>query len=314
MAYPIPPRPASFKPEGVAPGCQRIPNLYYRDVSNYRMDILVVHTNWGSGEGSIRSAINWALADPGDNTYAHYQHERDGDAAKLLDSNRRGIGNSGTSAYWRQFGLPTASHRALVYETSDRGTDLDPDPVGSYFTDAQMASLARDLAYECVVHGIPPVVLPKPDGRGLVCHTWPYPYPAFTTASTKKCPGYRKIEQFKTAIVPWVAAIVQAWKSPTPIPSPEEPVTDTEIMRIAAAAADNVMARIEKMDIVGQVINYPVPVGGTHQHLWTLVLDTYLRTLSLQAVVAEGAKANDEALDEVRAQVTKLVASQAGPK
>lgn len=222
-------RPDAFTPAGSAPGCRRIPNLYPRPLTDRPIDVLVVHTNWASYEGSIKSHVNWALAAPGRNTYPHYQHDRDGSAAKMLDSNRRGIGNGGTAAYWAQYGLPTASWRALVYETADRGTIADPAPEGSYFTDEQMASLARDLAYECVVHGIPPVLLDRPDGRGIVGHCLPFGYPAFTTSPGKQCPGHRKYAQLVATVIPWTAAIVAAWTdTPAPSPEPTPPTPDPD--------------------------------------------------------------------------------------
>ncbi len=202
------------------------------------VDVLVVHTNWAGGEGTIESAVNWSKANPNGNTYAHYQHDRDGDAAKMLDTDRRGIGNSGTNAYWAQFGLPNASYRALVFETADAGTIAEPPPAGSYFTDAQAASLARDLAYECVVHGIPPVLLPKPEGRGIAGHCFPYGYPTFTTATGKQCPGYRKRDQLFTQIIPWVAAIVKDWTAPPPPPDEGDDdvaLSDEDVQRIADA-------------------------------------------------------------------------------
>lgn len=242
-AYTIPPKPAEFTPQGVAPGCRRIPNLYPRDLMGRPVDVLCVHTNWAPGEGSIQSAINWTTAAPGKNTYAHYQHDLNGAAAKMLDSDRRGIGTGGKAYYWEQYNLPTASYRSLTFETADRGTEVDPDPEGSYFTEPQMAALARDLAYECVVHGIPPVLLDRPDGRGIAGHTWPFPYPAFTTASTKKCPGYRKNKQLEEVVIPWTAAIVAAWTAPPPAPEPPEDddMTDEQIDRIAEAVAQKIL-------------------------------------------------------------------------
>jgi hypothetical protein len=257
VTFAIPPKPASFSPQGVAPGCRRIPNLYDRPLAGRPIDVLVVHTNWASREGTIESAVNWSQAAPGKNTYAHYQHDLDGDAAKMLDTDRRGIGNSGTSAYWSEFNLPNASYRALVFETADRGTNVDPAPEGSYFTDAQMASLARDLAYECVVHGIPPVLLPTPDGRGIAGHTYPFPYPAFTTASSKKCPGYRKNSQLVGAVIPWTAAIVRAWTAPPPTPPEEDddmPLSDADVQRVADAVWDR------RVNVVSDGVVKNVPV------------------------------------------------------
>jgi hypothetical protein len=296
----IPPKPASFTPEGVAPGCQRIANLYERSISTHRMDILVVHTNWAGGEGSIRSAINWTTAAPGENTYAHYIHELDGDAAKMLDTHRRGIGNSGTTAYWNQYGLPNASYRGIVYETCDRGTNTDPPPQGSYFTEPQMQALSRDLAYECMVHGIPPVLLPRPDGRGIVGHCIPFPYPAFTTASGKLCPGYRKFEQLKTVIIPHVAAIVNAWKAPVvvqpppPNPPQEDEVTDADIAKIVEG--------VRALGIPDATMSYPLPVDGSRADFWSLVVDGRARTMALQGEVAG-----------LREDVARLTAELDGP-
>ncbi len=227
MAFTIPPRPAAFTPQGVAPGCERIANLYARELLGRQVDILTVHTNWAGGEGDIESAQRWTLSAPGSNTYAHYHHDTDGRAAKMLDTNRRGIGTAGTSAYWSQFNMPNASWRSLTYETADRGTRTDPAPVGSYFTDKQMYALARDLAYECVVWKIPPILLPHPTKRGIVGHCKPFPYPAFTTANGKQCPGDRKYKQLVDVVIPWTAAIVSAWTStPVPVPKPPAPTPD----------------------------------------------------------------------------------------
>lgn len=233
----IPPKPAVFSSQGTAPGCRRIPNLYERPLMGRAVDVLVVHTNWAGGEGSIESSVGWARAKPGSNTYPHYQHDRDGDAGKLLDSHRRGIGNAGSASYWRDtWGLPDASYRALVFETADRGTNVDPAPVGSWFTDAQMGALARDLAYECVTNGIPPKLLPAPNLRGIAGHTSPFPYPAFTTASTKRCPGYRKLEQLPELIA-WTSKIVTAWTAVAPVPPPPSgrwTISSTGVFRLSS--------------------------------------------------------------------------------
>jgi hypothetical protein len=254
--FTIPPRPSSFTPQGVAPGCERIPNLYPRELMGRRVDVLSVHTNWASGgPATVESAIRWSLANVGVNTYAHYQHERNGRAGKMLDSDRRGIGTGGVSSWWRDtYNLPNASYRALTYETSDLGTIKDPSPEGSYFTDEQMASLARDLAYECVVHSIPPKLLERPDGRGIAGHCFPFPYPAFTTAKGKQCPGTRKFEQLVDVVIPWTAAIVSAWTGAESIPPviPTVPNPDTEVGVNAPEEALSMLmiAREVKTDVV----------------------------------------------------------------
>jgi hypothetical protein len=299
----IPPKPASFTPEGVAPGCQRIANLYPREISSHRMDIQVVHTNWAPNPGSIQSAINWTTGAPGKNTYAHYIHELDGDAAKMLDTHRRGIGNSGLDSYWDQYGLPNASYRGIVYETCDRGTNTDPAPNGSFFTEPQMQALCRDLAYECMVHGIPPVLLTKPDGRGIVGHCIPFPYPAFTTAPGKLCPGHRKFDQLVRTVIPHVAAIVNAWKAPPPVvtpPTPEPPeeddmpLSDEDANRIAWAvwslALDNGFSAASNLKTAANAptatVNYPLPVPeGGHADAWTIGVDTRERVKALEAKV-----------------------------
>jgi hypothetical protein len=252
MAYAIPPRPASFTPQGVAPGCERIPNLYPRELTGHRIDILVVHTNWAGGEGTIESAQRWTMADVGRNTYAHYHHDRDGRAAKMLDTDRRGIGNSGTNTYWRQFGLPNASYRALVYETADRGTRIDPAPKGSNFTEVQKLSLARDLAYECIVHNIPAKLLERPDGRGITAHCFPFPYPAFTTADGKQCCGHVKYAELLAEIIPRVRRIVAAWSMPelVPVPEPDDPDVEVGVNAPEEALSMLMIAREVKTDVV----------------------------------------------------------------
>jgi hypothetical protein len=258
MAYAIPPRPASFTPQGVAPGCERIPNLYPRDLMGRRVDVLSVHTNWASGgPATVESAIRWSLANVGVNTYAHYQHERSGRAGKMLDSDRRGIGTGGVSSWWREtYGLPNASYRALTYETSDLGTIEDPAPEGTAFlTPQQSASLARDLAYEAVVHDIPPILLPSPEKRGIAGHCIPYPYPAFTTAKGKMCPGTRKFEQLVDEVIPWTEAIVSAWTGAQSVPPPVRPTVPNPDTEVGVDAPEEALfmlmiAREVKTDVV----------------------------------------------------------------
>jgi hypothetical protein len=72
-------------------------------------------------------------------------------------------------------------------------------------------------------------------------------------------------------------------KTPQP-PVEDDPVTLQEIKAIA----DNVTDQIKGLDLVGQMLNYPVPMpdGGTAD-FWSLVVDGRQRTMALQDTVAQ---------------------------
>jgi peptidoglycan hydrolase-like protein with peptidoglycan-binding domain len=229
MAFQLLPKPTSFEVDQVAPGCEYEPDLYPRGlISRPRMDGVMWHTNWAGGEASIESQRRWALAAPGKNTYPHYLHDRGGRGRKILRTNRRSIANSGVGSWWAAKGMPDASHRMIAFETADRGTNTDPAPTGSWFTPAQALAVVRDTAYECIVHDIPPVILPKPEGRGIAGHCIPFGYPCVTTAPGKLCPGHRKYaqvgnvlaEEIRDHMIPWVAYLVSEWTGSTPAPQP----------------------------------------------------------------------------------------------
>jgi peptidoglycan hydrolase-like protein with peptidoglycan-binding domain len=221
----IPPKPASFHPEAAPPGVEVKFVTFWQDRPKMPAAprLQLAHTNAAQREGSITSAWNWAHAKPNSNTCPHYQIERDGDARKMLPSNRRGIANSTVNT--REGAYGDVSWWSLAYETSDTGTLADPGI--SAFTDAQMERLAQIFAFEHIV--APTILLEYPTAwhaAGTASHTEPFGWPYWTLYEGKICPGEKKKRQVRDLIIPRAREIVGGWLgAPTPPPNPVPPGT-----------------------------------------------------------------------------------------
>ena len=229
----IPPRPAEFTAHSAPDGVELLLDAYKatdgglwwptRPIITPRLQL--VHTNGAENEGSIESAIRWGNSGVYGRTHPHYQVDRDR-AAKLVPSNRRGIGNATRVDHRSEHGNVT--DWSLVIETADEGypTTNRPDAPGedSGFIGTQIETIAGILAYESILHGIP---LGPPNewfGAGTATHTEPFGYPYWTIYDGKVCPGRTKKEQMQTTVVPLARQIVSAWTDPQvpPLP-PQEP-------------------------------------------------------------------------------------------
>lgn len=246
LAWPIPPKPATFSPDGAPDGVEVLFVNFAgtRPLLDAPLRSALVHTNGAENEGSVKSSWGWAHARPGSNTCPHYQVDRrarndDGIARKMLPSNRRAIANATVDAY--QDGRGDIAWWSLAIETADLGwpTPNRPDAPGGTvgFTDLQGETIAQILAYEAVVS--PALLLSLLDqwyGSGIGGHTDPFGYPYTTLAKGKACPGDAKKAEIRSWIIPRAAAIHRAWTTteqpvvipPTPLPTPDPEETVME--------------------------------------------------------------------------------------
>lgn len=284
MVTVIPPRPSSYTPAGVAPGARTLFVPIDRPLLPGKPRMLVVHTNAASGVGTIESHMNWALAAPGKNTIAHYQHDIDGDAAKMLATNRRGIANATVDAY--EDGRGDASWWTLAYETADLGWGAGDPGEANVFDPRQAASLARDLAYEAILADIPLVRPTSLDGRGVITHTFPWPYPYFTVVNGKTCPGRAKKAQTYDLIVPMAADIASAWTTgdlpkPTPVPiAPNAPVEVWSTLKVGSSGE-----RVVRYQYALTAHKGPFPGGadGNYGEVTKLVTHAWQQDMGLRS-------------------------------
>lgn len=247
VGNPIPPKPSSFTPFDAPPGIdvdfsalrgrgddwwKSRPAIDPRNVT--------LHTQAGSGRGNSNGLIGWANAGEYSNTHPHYGLNTDR-SVKLVPSDRRGIGNSTESWYERQQGEVDASYFSIVVETEDGGSRNAPYVDGGEYAlnpgrlEIDLGPLAPDLAedyarimaFEAIVHDLPLIVAPEWNAKGMLTHTWPFPWPAHTTQEGKNCPTPSKKRQFVEELLPRAIEIHAAW---TGIRPPEPPPKDDEIM------------------------------------------------------------------------------------
>ena len=216
----IPPRPDYFGPDGAPPGVALQLDAFGtwadgRPTITPRVG--VVHTNAASVEGSLASQIRWGNAGT-NNTKPHYCVNAP-QPTKVLRSDLRAIANSTNSSIERQYGERDASFWSIAIETADSGTKADPGVSDFLYDHAEI--VARIIAYESIVWNIPVVVPDVWNSTGWVTHTWPFPYPHFTTVPGKTCPGAKKKVTFREQIIPRAVQLVAAWTTPTP--DPEDP-------------------------------------------------------------------------------------------
>ncbi len=209
----MPTRPTEFHPEKAPPGVELSYVTFWRDrpLMPAKPRLQLVHTNGASREGSIESSKNWAHAKPNSNTCPHYQVDRTRDgrarAAKLLPTNRRGIGNATVTEHEGSHG--DVSWWSIVIETADTGYLADPNI--SAFDAGQAEMVAQILAYESILHGIPLSYPSAWHSAGTACHTEPFTYPYWTLFNGKICPGSKKKAQMRDLILPRAVVIAAEW-------------------------------------------------------------------------------------------------------
>jgi hypothetical protein len=169
-----------------------------------RHDIVCAHTMVGSLDGSFA----WANGDG--RAYWHFGMAGSGETWQCHDLRYRSAANLDGNPY------------VIPIETADMGSPFAAwsGQCGDVpaWTGAQVTRLIALIAWLCVRYAIPPVIIPdtKPGRRGLAYHRQGVPNsPEWETGNLrwsssvgKCCPDWRRIEQFKTKIVPGVRALV----------------------------------------------------------------------------------------------------------
>lgn len=222
------PKPDSFTPEGLPPNTVDMRATFWQKRALMVPVVQKVHTNAASGIATNQSSKNWLEADPQVNTCPHYQVQRDGRAAKFLPTNRRGLGNAtvvpGTAAFNRLSAADRASILAhgqirnwsTCMETSDLGYGPGKPGDASGFSDEQIPTVAGILAYDSILWGIP--LAPNQVGYWMSAtdgHTWVHDYPFTTLFPGKTCPGWKKVEQMQTTVLPLAIQIRAEWMGTT---------------------------------------------------------------------------------------------------
>jgi len=224
---PIPPRPDYFGPDGAPPGVRlqfdafvnASGNPWYRNRPLIRPRVAVVHTNAAQREGTLQSQINWGNS-AADRTKPHYAVNWP-QPTKLVPSDRRAIGNATPLWFEEHEGERDCSYWTLNVETADSGTLADPG-ISDFLSESVHGTIevrhdeivARILAYESVVWGFPLAVPVRWNATGVTTHTWPYPYPHYTTVNGKTCPGDKKKAKFRDEIIGRAQQIKDAWLRP----------------------------------------------------------------------------------------------------
>jgi len=226
LGKPIPPLDHDPNPFGAPPGIEvdfdalkawdgtTSPFWTTRPIITPRL--LVVHTNGGSGEGSIEGAIGWGNMAK-NNTKPHY-HLNARQPKKVVPSDRRGIANSTPLAKELEYNVPDCSFWSLAVETADRGTAKGgTEDLGDFlYNHAEL--LARIIAYESIVWKFPISVPSVWTGSGVVTHVEPFDG-VYTIYTGKSCPGLTKRERvLRGDILPRAREIRKAWTKVTPPP------------------------------------------------------------------------------------------------
>lgn len=244
LGQPAPPTPAIFAPELAPPGFRTEFVSFWQDRAIIDPRSIYVHTNGGKPPTDWEFALRFAQASPGNNTCPTYQIDRDGEANKMLPSNRRSIATATVTPTTKvndRLVWPTLTQEerdeiaakgqvrdvSLSIETSDLGTLVDPGLVAD-FTDAQGEKVATAIAYESIVHDFPLVKLDDWFGAGVGGHTDPFTFPFTSIHRGKTCPGAGKKVGLWGWVLPRAIEIRDAWLAPPPDPTPptrkEKPV------------------------------------------------------------------------------------------
>jgi hypothetical protein len=217
MALTIPPRPEGFHPRQAPPGYRISLVSFNNERRKITPRLQLAHTNGASGQGSIESSKAWAerrTVNGVATTLPHFQVDRDGDAAMLLELDRQGIASAKANPF------------CIAYETADTG--YKTDPAISEFTGAQLQMMANGFAYCSMLYKIG-LEYPKTwDGNGSASHTEPFSYPYWTSYNGKICPGTKKKAQVRDVILPHARAIVAAWSGQTAPPPKPPPTTGSD--------------------------------------------------------------------------------------
>lgn len=236
LLLPIPPRPSYFGPDGAPPGIRLMLDAYNTlddglpwTPTRPRIEprLGIVHTNAASVEASVHSSINFGRntrTPDGRNTTKPHYLVAEPFSAKVLRTDLRGIANSTEDWFQEAEGEQDVSFWSYAIETADTGTKADP-AISDFLKAGQSVHgpvdvphaelVARIFAYESIVHNHPLVVPDRWNGTGIVTHTWPYPYPHYTTKRGKTCPGQKKIATFNNEIIHRATLIREAWLGDT---------------------------------------------------------------------------------------------------
>lgn len=212
LDLPIPPKPDKFTPYGAPPGVAVDFDAYGAEWVGSRPTIVprvqVVHTNGASVEASLQAAYNWSNAKYS-NTHAHYNFNAP-QVTKNLPTNLRAIANSTPKAMEDAWGVEDSSFWTIAYETADRGSKIDTVDLGDFLYDHDEL-LARCIAYEAIVWGIPIKVPLHWTKTGVATHTAPWDG-VYTIYTGKTCPGTTKKERvLRGDILPRAQQIYNAW-------------------------------------------------------------------------------------------------------
>jgi hypothetical protein len=169
-----------------------------------RHDIVCVHTMVGTLAGS------WNWANGAGRAYWHFGMAGSGETWQCHDLRYRSAANLEGNPY------------VIPIETADMGS-----PFGAWsgqcgdvpaWTDAQVDRLIDLIAWLCVRYDIPPTIIPdtRAGRRGLAYHRqgvpsspeWEAGNLKWSSSTGKCCPDWRRINQFKTKVVPGVRALV----------------------------------------------------------------------------------------------------------
>jgi hypothetical protein len=240
----VPPRPASFTPDGVPPGVERRVDVFGawaagRTIIKPRLTI--VHTNGASVEATVASSINYGNAAPS-NTKPHY-HVGDR-PAKVLPTNRRAIANATGDDLQAATGEVDCALWSIAIETADMGSraataagiawPADCGPFlarpGTQPDDDEI--VARILAYESIVWSIPLKVPAVWNDTGVVAHAVPFPFPHYTIQRGKTCPGRTKARQLFDEILARAQTIRAAWLGAATLPPPTVTPPTTEVANV----------------------------------------------------------------------------------
>ena len=201
----------------------------------------IVHTNAARntpGGASLQSQVNFANGGM-TRTHPHYclnEGSLTGSSTqgptKFVPTDRRSIANSSPAWFEQQTGEVDPSFWTISIETADHGSDNVPNSpadMGPFLHD-HAELVARIVAYESIVWGIPISVPDVWNGRGWVTHTDPFPFPHYTSFRGKTCPGVTKKDRFlRGDILPRAREIEQVWREQ--LSSGQQPQQKDEHMR-----------------------------------------------------------------------------------
>lgn len=232
--------PTEFTPEGLPPNTRDMRATFWQKRAVQVPRIQLVHTNGASGIATNQSSKNWLEAAPQSNTCPHYQVQLDGQAAKYLPTDRRGLDNATVAPGTTAYAALTVDQKADILangqvrnwsigiETSDGGYGPGKPGDLSGFTEAQIETIAGILAYDSIVWDIPLDYPEQWHGHGTACHTENFEYPFWTLYKGKSCPGSKKKELMRSRVLPRARELRALWTgSPTPPTQEDDMIIST---------------------------------------------------------------------------------------